>query len=168
GSVSARARKPDCFRSAAAQLHARCADLELDEGARVRGAITMTLCELQTAQYHSTPMECAPFAGGVAAAELVDVPFAPCVDAISRSAQFWASYSGYLRDIPQLCLAYQKANEQDTARELYRNATLEKVALLRYMNYHLQHDQEMVLHWNTLLSVRLACLHILYNVPPHC
>lgn len=79
-------------------------------------AISMTLCEIATAKHYSLPLECRPFS-----AEGKD-PRDPrmrseCVEwgcwqfqrwistflflfsALSRSAQFWSSYSGYLREI---------------------------------------------------------------------
>ncbi|KAJ8515859.1 hypothetical protein ONZ45_g6781 [Pleurotus djamor] len=103
------------------------------EDERVKAAIMMTLCELATAKHHAPPLECAPFAfftpGAFTDAER-DASQGSCVDALSRSAQFWSSYSGYLRDIPQLCNTFKTWNEIDVAREIYRNASLEKLQLL--------------------------------------
>ncbi|KIK60017.1 hypothetical protein GYMLUDRAFT_44041 [Collybiopsis luxurians FD-317 M1] len=65
----------------------------------------MTLCELATAKHHA-PMECRGFSGQYEDGS--DSP-ADCVNALSRSAQFWSSYSGYLREVrefvslPNLC-----------------------------------------------------------------
>lgn len=83
----------------------------------ILAAISMTLCELSTANHHTTPMECVPFS--VMLAGNRDVRFdsslsGECVrfvvlppaympdvwrSALSRSAQAWSSYSGYLREI---------------------------------------------------------------------
>ncbi|KAI9444265.1 hypothetical protein H4582DRAFT_1807497 [Lactarius indigo] len=91
------ARKPDCFRRAAGRIRSRCADIEMDADERVKAAISMTLCELRTAEFHSIPLECEVFleegaSGGRASHGI-------CVEALSRSTQSWASYSGYLREI---------------------------------------------------------------------
>ncbi|KAI0321410.1 hypothetical protein OF83DRAFT_1051319 [Amylostereum chailletii] len=92
-------RKPDCFRRAAAHIRTRCDTLEVDEPARVRAAISMTLCELKTAQHRSLPMECSPFDSGTDQNSAAGDDHSFCVEALSRSTQFWASYSGYLREI---------------------------------------------------------------------
>jgi hypothetical protein len=90
-------------------------------------AISMTMCELKTARYRSLPLECQPFSLDIEDSVLRETPYADCVEfarsplfllfvlltlffmhpsfaillfrALSRSAQFWASYSGYLREI---------------------------------------------------------------------
>ena len=81
GSLGAYSRKPDCFRSAASRIQSKCDDLETNETARVQGetnvtrmlhgltvksgaftaAISLTLCELATADHYSLPLECASF-----------------------------------------------------------------------------------------------------------
>ncbi|KAH8998113.1 Tht1-like nuclear fusion protein-domain-containing protein [Lactarius akahatsu] len=143
-------RKPDCFRRAAGRIHSRCADIEMDADERVKAAISMTLCELRTAEFHSIPLECEVFleegaSGGRA-------PHGICVEALSRSTQSWASYSGYLREIPQLCFAYQRSNEKDLALEIYRNATIEKVAYIRRLMQHAKREDEMRTLLQSLLS----------------
>ena len=71
-------RKPDCFRKAARAISTQCADLDMDEDARINGnnravplfqeskhrseaAISMTLCEIATAKHYSLPLECRSF-----------------------------------------------------------------------------------------------------------
>ncbi|KAG8885065.1 hypothetical protein FRB98_002024 [Tulasnella sp. 332] len=54
--------------------------------------------------------------------------------ALARSPQSWSSYSGYIRQVSQLCHAFRRSHDIDTARSLYRNATLEKIALLQAIN----------------------------------
>lgn len=54
--------------------------------------------------------------------------------ALSRSAQFWSSYSGYLRETPQLCFTFGRWSDVDLARDTYRNATLEKITFLRHLS----------------------------------
>ncbi|KAN0127225.1 hypothetical protein V8E53_014945 [Lactarius tabidus] len=144
------AKKPDCFRRAAGRIRSRCADIEMDADERVKAAISMTLCELRTAEFHSIPLECEVLleegtTGG-------RMPHGVCVEALSRSTQSWASYSGYLREIPQLCFAYQRSNEKDLALEIYRNATIEKVAYIRRLMQHAEREDEMRTLWQSLLS----------------
>ncbi|KIY70868.1 hypothetical protein CYLTODRAFT_441713 [Cylindrobasidium torrendii FP15055 ss-10] len=118
-------RRSDCFRNAAIAIQVRCTDLEMDETERVHAAISMTLCELRTAKHLSPPLECT-------VASLSD-DLGGCVEALSRSAQFWSSYSGYLREVPQLCASYLRLNDIDAARTIYHNISLEKTLLLQQM-----------------------------------
>ncbi|EGO03540.1 hypothetical protein SERLA73DRAFT_45709 [Serpula lacrymans var. lacrymans S7.3] len=99
GSLDSYSRKSDCFQQAASRLRSRCGESHMSENERIQGAISMTLCELATARHHSPPLECSAFADS-------RIPFVStshvqgdCVEALSRSAQFWSSYSGYLREI---------------------------------------------------------------------
>ncbi|KAG2098988.1 uncharacterized protein F5147DRAFT_814675 [Suillus discolor] len=94
-------------------------------------AIRLTLCELATARHHTPPLECSPFSNNVGS-HIPHHAVGDCVDALSRSAQFWSSYSGYLREIPQLCFAFRRWMEIDTAKDIYRNITMEKLALIRF------------------------------------
>ncbi|KAI0067450.1 hypothetical protein BV25DRAFT_1104052 [Artomyces pyxidatus] len=112
----------------------------------------MTLCELKTAQGRSIPMECEPFSTGPDSVHPMHLPYASCVEAISRSAQFWASYSGYLREIPQLCFAFQRGNSRDAAHELYQNVTLEKIAFIRYLVGRAKVDEDDRVQWKSLLA----------------
>ncbi|THH17303.1 hypothetical protein EW146_g3479 [Bondarzewia mesenterica] len=150
--VAEYARQPDCFRSAAGHIRTRCGELEMNEGGRVRAAISMTLCELRTAQHYSPPLECAAFSPDAGNDLLYDAPYAGCVEAFSRSAQFWASYSGYLREIPQFCFAFQRWNDIDIAQELYKNATLEKIAFIRFMSSENKRNEDSRLHWQAFIS----------------
>ncbi|KAF8480116.1 hypothetical protein DFH94DRAFT_460798 [Russula ochroleuca] len=150
GSVdSSYKRKPDCFRRAAARIRVRCAEIDMDAGQRVKAAISMTLCELRTAEFHSIPLECEVFLeeGGLSER----APHGICVEALSRSTQSWASYSGYLREIPQLCFAYQRSNEKDLALEIYRNATIEKIAYIRHLMQRAEKEDEAHTLWQSLL-----------------
>ncbi|KAJ7232958.1 hypothetical protein B0H12DRAFT_183641 [Mycena haematopus] len=90
-------RRPDCFRRVAGKIRLRCGELEMNEDERVRAAISMTLCELATATHHSLPLECASFT--VDSESPSAQTQGECVDALSRSAQSWSSYSGYLREV---------------------------------------------------------------------
>ncbi|KAF9475726.1 hypothetical protein BDN70DRAFT_223506 [Pholiota conissans] len=130
-------RKPDCFKRAAGLVRAQCIDLDMDEDARVEAAITMTLCEVATAKHHSFPLECSPYLYDASSqsgrASVSSKVQGECVDSLARSAQFWSSYSGYLREVPQLCYAFRRWNDIDLAKDIYHNATVEKIALIRFL-----------------------------------
>ncbi|OAX40823.1 hypothetical protein K503DRAFT_713840 [Rhizopogon vinicolor AM-OR11-026] len=125
-------RKGDCFQDAARHARSRCEESHMSEDERIEVAIRLTLCELATARHHTPPLECSPFTSSVGS-PIPHHVVGDCVDALSRSAQFWSSYSGYLREIPQLCFAFRRWMEIDTAKDIYRNITLEKVALIRFI-----------------------------------
>ncbi|GBE87534.1 Nuclear fusion protein [Sparassis crispa] len=151
-SLESYTRERDCFRHAAGRIQMRCGQLDMDEGERIKAAISMTLCELATAKHHAPPLECASFAPDADTPDTLSSTesLGCCVDALSRSAQYWSSYSGYLREVPQLCYAFRRWNDIDTARDIYKNATIEKMALLRYLN-----DREIRLHEGSQLSRRI-------------
>ncbi|KAJ7792697.1 hypothetical protein B0H14DRAFT_2929942 [Mycena olivaceomarginata] len=137
--------RPDCFREVAGKIERRCGTLEMDNDARVEAAISMTLCELATAAHYSPPLECASFAmDGRSPGE--------CVDALSRRPQFWSSYSGYLREVPQLCFAFRRWNDIDTARDIYRNATIEITNLVRAITAREKADLTGKKLWDIQLS----------------
>ncbi|KAJ7039887.1 hypothetical protein C8F04DRAFT_1085231 [Mycena alexandri] len=110
----------------------------------------MTLCELATATHHSLPLECAPFTVDSEAATIRTQ--GECVDALSRSAQFWSSYSGYLREVPQLCFAFRRWNDIDTAKDIYKNSTLEMATLIRLLLAREKADVEGKKRWDTRVS----------------
>ncbi|EKM56544.1 uncharacterized protein PHACADRAFT_92028, partial [Phanerochaete carnosa HHB-10118-sp] len=122
-------RKPDCFQRVASALRVHCEQLEMNEEERIRAATSMTLCELATAN-HWPPLECAPLAvddpsSGHPSRSSLD----SCVGALSRSAQYWSSYSGYLRE----------ARERDFLIDVSKMAQLRYVAQLCYA-YRRWHD----------------------------
>ncbi|PIL27641.1 hypothetical protein GSI_10793 [Ganoderma sinense ZZ0214-1] len=102
-------------------LQTRCGDLETDENARVRAAISMTLCEIATGEHASSPLECESFRSDSNHPYGKDLETGrKCVSALSRSAQYWSSYSGYLREV-------------NTAKEAHKNTTREAINVLRYL-----------------------------------
>ncbi|KAH9897002.1 hypothetical protein C8Q73DRAFT_437795 [Cubamyces lactineus] len=156
--------KPGCFRRAAAMLRASCAELETREDERVKAALAMTLCEIATAEHHSFPMECAPFQSGFQAS-YYDGHASPsrCVQALSRSAQYWSSYSGYLREVPQLCFAFTRWNDIDVAKELHRNTTVQSLTILQYLAGREKLSEHILLQSGALVKdmrVVLDELHI--------
>ncbi|KAL1719110.1 hypothetical protein EV715DRAFT_272919 [Schizophyllum commune] len=156
GALDAYARRPDCFKDSTALISARCEELDSREDERVRAAISMTLCELATAKHHTPPLECAPFAPG-ANGRSSDAAAGECVNALSRSAQYWSSYSGYLRELPQLCFAYRRWHDIDTAKEIYRNATLRELEVLEKVDARgAQHAQALAQFNGQLEGMRTA------------
>ncbi|KAF4563915.1 hypothetical protein EYR36_003160 [Pleurotus pulmonarius] len=61
-------------------------------------------------------------------------------------------YSGYLRDVPQLCSTFSKWNDIDLAREIYRNATLLKIKLIRSLNTREENLQTYMRLWDENLK----------------
>lgn len=124
-------RKPECFRQVGAAIKKRCSDLNDDPAEKIRAAIALTKCELSTGNLR-IPLECSALSLDGQGEEDQDVKLQQerCVEALSRSSQYWMSYSGYLREVPTLCFALKRWGEVDLAKELYRNATKEKIILL--------------------------------------
>ncbi|KAH8823782.1 hypothetical protein DL96DRAFT_1468749 [Flagelloscypha sp. PMI_526] len=144
---------PDCFKHAAAAIEPRCDELAANEESRVQLSIELTLCEISTARHGSPPLECTQQGKKRVARD--------CVEALSRSAQFWSSYSGYIRDIPQLCVAYKKWNEVDLAKEIYTNITSSNAILLNYLTRRAVYEENLFTDWDMKLKVHFplfSCL----------
>ncbi|KAF8506412.1 hypothetical protein BU17DRAFT_18302, partial [Hysterangium stoloniferum] len=100
-------QRPDCFRKSISRIRTHCSELDMAEAERVQAAIYMTLCELSTANYNPPPLECFTFTSAAIDDHTIDSDaLSNCVGlvssttmALSRSAQFWSSYSGYLREV---------------------------------------------------------------------
>ncbi|WWD21705.1 hypothetical protein CI109_106192 [Kwoniella shandongensis] len=56
--------------------------------------------------------------------------------------QDWSSYNGYLSDATQLCHALNGRRQAEEARQLYTNATMEKIALLQLLKKREQQQAE--------------------------
>ncbi|KZO91661.1 hypothetical protein CALVIDRAFT_460759, partial [Calocera viscosa TUFC12733] len=133
GNLNSFNQKPDCYKEVAARLKLQCED-DIPENDRIQAAIRFTLCELSTARAHSHPLECASFVISEVEPSFEEESTSSCVEALSRSTQHWSSYSGYLREIPQLCFAYRRWYDIDRAKGIYQNATMEKLSLLKLLN----------------------------------
>ncbi|KAK1217171.1 hypothetical protein PQX77_020179 [Marasmius sp. AFHP31] len=155
----------------------------MNEEERVGAAISMTLCELATAKYYSIPMECNSFTISQSSSNVaIDSGLSSeCVSALSRSAQFWSSYSGYLREIPQLCFAFQRWNDigtlpywddvssvtdgqKDVARNIYHNITLEKLALVRLMQERELEEKYSAEKWSLGMAELINTVAFLQNI----
>ncbi|KAK7046755.1 hypothetical protein R3P38DRAFT_2875664 [Favolaschia claudopus] len=157
-------RRPDCFRRVAANIRLRCSELEMNEEERVTAAISMTLCELATATHHSLPLECASFTVD-SMQDITTRSRGECVDALSRSAQSWSSYSGYLREVPQLCFAFRRWNDIDAARDIYKTSIMEMTTLARLLLAREQADLEGRQRLNSQLSALEDVVNRLKTIP---
>ncbi|KAF5369070.1 hypothetical protein D9758_002978 [Tetrapyrgos nigripes] len=173
-------RRSDCFRKAAAIIRMQCSELDMSEAERVRAAISMTLCELATAKYHSPPMECFPFSLDHPPQD-PDTPKSSnyheaqgeCVSALSRSAQFWSSYSGYLREIrttpspycPPVPVSFVPQPSSlieaciDLAKDIYLNITQEQASLVHLLLEKEQIQIGQLNIWKTNLQVSRQARH---------
>ncbi|VDB92434.1 unnamed protein product [Peniophora sp. CBMAI 1063] len=145
--------RSNCFRRVSAEsLRGRCDRLEVDETARVRVALLLAICELKAASTHDelVPMECAAFAPEERAGAPDDTDPRPCTQAMLRSAQAWASFSGYHRDILPICAAMQHAKGIDRAMELFHNATTGNIALIHYFEARATEDEVFRDDWRDL------------------
>ncbi|GAA6012804.1 hypothetical protein JCM11491_002567 [Sporobolomyces phaffii] len=87
---------PSCFFLALSSLPSTspCEVLGQSDSYRSETAVKMALCEIGTIENGRAPRECTEWSDKRGKVGL-------CVEALSRSPQFWASYSGYLREIGQ-------------------------------------------------------------------
>ncbi|KAJ3993880.1 hypothetical protein F5050DRAFT_616093 [Lentinula boryana] len=117
-------RSSDCFRKAAGFIQTRCAELDMNEEERVVAAISMTLCELATAKHHAPPMECDVFS-----ARLHEPSYQSGFS--EQQNEEFENSRGYLREIPQLCFTFQRGNDIDNAKEIFRNISLNQDVFLQ-------------------------------------
>ncbi|KAK7001076.1 hypothetical protein R3P38DRAFT_3368454 [Favolaschia claudopus] len=141
GLLQSRINGPDCFKDVARALETNCADYSMGSELGVRAAIGMTICELATAE-EQAPLEC----------RSVPLKESDCVRAIKNIPQAWTSYSGYLREIPQLCFAFRRWNDIDSARDIYRNATLEVTSFLHMMSSKEAAEKQARNAWEVRIS----------------
>lgn len=169
--------RSECHSHIAARLPISCGgeedDGQVSESNRRAVAISFTLCSMQSA-LQPVPSECLPWWKSSEPpvkkiSRIISVwsntppgesdRQALCLGAIHRSPQDWNSYNTFLSDATQLCHALQGQQEVARARELYANATMEKIALLRHLRKkdqdRLQHEsklEEYIEHQHTELQ----------------
>ncbi|GAA5946891.1 hypothetical protein JCM3765_002064 [Sporobolomyces pararoseus] len=107
-----------CFFLALKQLptSSPCESLAHSDSQRSEIAVRMALCEIGSAQSARTPKECLDW-------EQKRGQVAFCVEALSRSPQYWASYSGYLREIVTHCSTFRRWADIELARDLHKAST---------------------------------------------
>ncbi|GAA6063251.1 hypothetical protein JCM10212_003614 [Sporobolomyces blumeae] len=105
---------PSCFFRALSSLptSSPCETLAHSDALRSEVAVSMALCEIATAEGLRVPRECVDWQKGMKGKP------GPCVEALSRSPQYWSSYSGYLREIVSLCSAFRRWADVEIARDL--------------------------------------------------
>ncbi|BGP14783.1 hypothetical protein JCM10213v2_002738 [Rhodosporidiobolus nylandii] len=72
----------------------------------------MAMCEIRTAEGGKVPRECEDWEKGKRGEA------AGCIEALSRSPQYWSSYSGYLREIVSTCSAFRRWADVEFAKDL--------------------------------------------------
>ncbi|WVO14785.1 hypothetical protein L204_102423 [Cryptococcus depauperatus] len=149
----------DCHSDIASRLGHLCygtEDRQITEHDRRGIAISFTLCSMQSA-LQPAPNECLPWSQHIEQQRLsqntgsIVWPSSEhnsshqqsrCLGAIHRSPQEWTSYNAFLRDATQLCHVLQGERQTALAKELYVNATKEKLVLLRHLKTR-EHAQEL-------------------------
>ncbi|EGO29352.1 hypothetical protein SERLADRAFT_412890 [Serpula lacrymans var. lacrymans S7.9] len=102
-----------------------------------QGAISMTLCELATARHHSPPLECSAFADS-------RIPFVSTSHVQGDCVERWNDI-GTINDLAGLKILIYIPT--DTAKDIYRNATLEKISLIRFMLGREKAMKDVVQSW---------------------
>ncbi|RIA86250.1 hypothetical protein C1645_878771 [Glomus cerebriforme] len=113
-------KKHDCFKEATMALKNGCKDIDLSNNDKMQYAVRLTKCELATANL-AFPMECDGF----------DHNIGKCIESISRTPQFWTTYSGYFREVSQMCFAMRYSLERDLLEEFNRNITFKYYDILK-------------------------------------
>ncbi|PWN50033.1 hypothetical protein IE53DRAFT_263827 [Violaceomyces palustris] len=99
----------------------------------MKASIHLTVCDIETASQR-VPMECSEIMSPeVRKVSGEEHKVSGCIEALSRSAQFWSSYSGYIREVPQLCFALRRWHDIDKAKEVYQQLSLQKKVLMEDM-----------------------------------
>ncbi|VDB92506.1 unnamed protein product [Peniophora sp. CBMAI 1063] len=109
----------------------RCDKHVLDEQAQQRAAVSMAVCEIQSASDNIVPAECTYFATENA---YDGVPHANCLNALARTDRYWTSYSGYHREITQLCDAYRRSHITELSLDMLQFAMRQQEAALKHAN----------------------------------
>ncbi|KAJ3150503.1 karyogamy protein [Geranomyces michiganensis] len=102
-------------------------------------AVYFTRCEIATANI-PIPNECKM--------QAVDRDVYPCIEILSHAPQLWTSYSGYVREVVNMCFAIQYENHRDNVEQLFSNVTAHQISsyrLLRRQHKDMEswHDQQM-------------------------
>ncbi|SCV67463.1 BQ2448_5074 [Microbotryum intermedium] len=125
-------RDRSCFSQALPPGPSPCHSLKgssaLANDLRVKTAVKMALCEIKTSRSTQSPQECRAFeAARDKSNENGESDLSSCIEqvfsrlALSRSPQYWSSYSGYLREIVVLCSAYRRWEDTEIAREFHQS-----------------------------------------------
>ncbi|GES84636.1 nuclear fusion protein [Rhizophagus clarus] len=116
-------KKQDCFKEATITLKNGCRNINLSNNDKMQYAIRLTKCELAIANL-AFPMECDDF----------DQDIGKCIESISRIPQFWTTYSGYFREVSQMCFAMRYSLERDLLEEYNRNVTFKYHHILKHLH----------------------------------
>ncbi|CAG8618246.1 19137_t:CDS:10 [Rhizophagus irregularis] len=100
-----------------------CKNVNLSNNDKIQYAIRLAKCELATANL-AFPMEC----------DDIDHDVGKCIESISRIPQFWTTYSGYFREVSQMCFAMRYSLERDLLEEYNRNVTFKYHHILKHLH----------------------------------
>ncbi|GBB95890.1 hypothetical protein RclHR1_02640004 [Rhizophagus clarus] len=112
-------KKQDCFKEATITLKNGCRNINLSNNDKMQYAIRLTKCELAIANL-AFPMECDDF----------DQDIGKCIEI----PQFWTTYSGYFREVSQMCFAMRYSLERDLLEEYNRNVTFKYHHILKHLH----------------------------------
>ncbi|KAI8815662.1 uncharacterized protein EV422DRAFT_347748 [Fimicolochytrium jonesii] len=140
-----------CFKHAVASVKKGCEMLHVHEIEKVRYAVDLTLCEIATGNI-PIPASCQ--------AESYQTDVYGCVEMLSHVPQLWTSYSGYLREVVNICFAIQYESHQSHISQLFENVTLQQITNLRLL---VKHRREMKV-WHGDEMGRLSALEGLQRV----
>ncbi|ORX50387.1 hypothetical protein BCR36DRAFT_404494 [Piromyces finnis] len=146
--------KEDCFQNSIKTLKYGCLEMELDDNKKMEYAVELTLCELTSANI-SIPTECQN--------NYKTRNMAKCVETISRYNQLWTSYSGYFKDVVNMCYAIRYPLERNLLQNIHRNITkyqfnnMHVIASLYKREFlkiiEISEDYEKKSHLNTLNAI---------------
>ncbi|GAA5822483.1 hypothetical protein JCM5353_000524 [Sporobolomyces roseus] len=148
---------PSCFFLALSSLPTTspCETLAHSDSQRSEIAVRMALCEIGTAQNGRSPRECVEWSKEKES-------LGHCIESLSRSPQYWASYSGYLRDIVTHCSTFRRWADIELARELHKSSasTFQDVLfrLRKYEDSRLERQAHEAVVLSDLQKVDLAAL----------
>ncbi|KAI7868288.1 hypothetical protein BDF14DRAFT_1795060 [Spinellus fusiger] len=128
--MALRAKESDCFKRAAMTLTEGCQVLSVSESTKIKYTLMLTLCELSTASMKA-PRECRDIDS------CTDKQAQQCVMKLATSPQTWTSYSGYFRDVEQMCFAIRYPIEKDLLEKLRRD-----IAENQIKNFGLLREQQ--------------------------
>ncbi|CAG8439938.1 11923_t:CDS:10 [Ambispora leptoticha] len=119
--------KEDCFKSAARELKNGCKDIDLNEENKIKYAVRLTQCEIATANL-AAPMECQinninSYNYKNDKDNNYNNDIGKCVESLSRIPQLWTSYSGYFREVFNMCFAVRYSIEREQLEQLHNNLT---------------------------------------------
>lgn len=118
----------DCYENAISIIHPHCDSISnLPPIKRKLATVRLVICELEESAV-STPPSCL----GVTESSL-----SPCIQALERSPQWWATYTSYFKHINDICHQYLVPLERNILLEQYRDSYSNLTTLVHDVGHHL-------------------------------